>query len=121
MKFVVITDDDDVASEARKAFHPEDEAVITRDWRHGLDSCAGADMVFVDLLATLAQPHKIAGYEEFAESKMAHSQASNVPLTLIWPPEDYDLDYMTGYPNFVHQHIKRPATFQKIRRASTYV
>ena len=121
MKFVVVTKDEEVKREAERAFHPEDRVTVTDDWRLGLDACEGADMIFVDQLATLDIPHKIAGYEKFAEAKMAHPDAATVPLTLIWPPEGYELDYMTGYPNFIFQHIQRPVTFQKVRRASTYV
>lgn len=121
MKYVVITKDEEVKSACAKAFYPDDDVAIVEDWREGLAAAQGADLMFVDLLATLDQPGKIAGYEKFAESKMADSQAGGVPLVLIWPPEDYQLDFMTGYPDFVSQHIRRPVTFQVIRRATTYI
>jgi hypothetical protein len=120
MKYVVLTDDAEVADAASKAFQHDDAAVILSDWRRALDEAVGADLFFVDLLATLNEPHKIAGYEEFAEAKMVHACAKT-PLALIWPPEGYELDFMTGYPDFIFQHVRRPVTYQKLRRASTYL
>lgn len=121
MKFVLITKDPEVAQASKGAFQPDDEILILEDWSQALAKCDGADMMFVDMVATLDKPHKIAGYEKFAEAKMDDPVASTIPLALIWPPEDYELDFYTGYPNFVFQQINRPVTFQKLRRASTYL
>lgn len=121
MKFVVLSTDPEVLAAQEKAFHPDDEVVVTGDWPEALEACEGADMIFVDLIATLDKPHKIAGYERFAEAKMTSPTAATTPLILIWPPEDYELDFMTGYPDFVFQSIRRPVTFQQIRRATTYI
>lgn len=121
MKFVVVTKDPSVSQAAREGFHPSDECLVTDDWYEGLNISGDADLMFVDLIATLNEPHKIAGYEEFAVSKMNHSKASKTPLVVISPPEDYELDFMTGWPDFVFGHIRRPVDYKIFRRASTWV
>ena len=121
MKFLVITKEAEIEEAARKGFHPSDEMVAFKDWAVALDNCDGVDMMFVDLLATLSEPHKIAGYEEFANAKMSHSVAKDVPLVLVAAPEDYELDFMTGWPNFVFGHVRRPVTEKIFRRASTWI
>ncbi len=121
MKFVLITKDPDIVEAAKGGFHPEDQLLVIGDWAQALEASSGADLMFVDLLATLEEPHKIAGYERFAESKMGHGAAKGVPLVLISPPADYDLDFMTGWPNFVLGHIQRPVNSKIFRRASTWV
>ncbi len=121
MKFVVITKDPEVEAAAREGFHPSDECLVFADWRAALESCDGADLMFVDLVATLLEPHRIAGYEQFALAKMSHETAANVPLVLIAPPEDYELDFMAGWPNFVFGHVRRPVSYKIFRRASTWV
>jgi hypothetical protein len=121
MKFIVITADSFLESEARKGFHPEDTCLCFSDWAEALEACDEADLLFVDLIATLSEPHKVSGYERFAMAKMSHAIASTVPLVLIAPPEDYDMDFMTGWPGFVFGHVRRPVTFKVFRRASTWV
>jgi len=121
MKFVVITKDPGVAEAAREGFHPSDECYVTNDWIEGLNISGDADLLFVDLLATLKEPHLIAGYEEFAMSKMSHSTTKDTPLVLIAPPDDYDLDFMAGWPDFILGHIRRPVDYKIFRRASTWV
>lgn len=121
MKFVLISKDADLVGNTEGAFQPTDELHVFADWPEALDACDGADILFVDLLATLEKPHKISGYEKFAESKMDHPIAAGVPLVLIAPPDDYELDFMAGYPNFVFAHIRRPVTYKIFRRASTWV
>jgi hypothetical protein len=121
MKFVVITKDSEVELAAREGFHPSDECRIFSDWSEALPACEGADLLFVDLLATLTEPGKIAGYERFAEAKMSDPTASPVPLVLISPPQDYDLDFMAGWPNFVFGHVQRPINYKIFRRASTWI
>jgi len=121
MKFVVITKDAEIEEAARKGFHPSDEMVAYANWSEGLGGAAGVDIMFVDLLATLREAHKIAGYEEFANAKMAHPVAKNVPLVLIAAPDDYELDFMTGWPDFVFGHLRRPVTEKIFRRASTWI
>jgi hypothetical protein len=120
MKYVLISRDAEIRDASARAFQHDDEVLLFEDWGPALDASVDADLIYVDLLATLTESHKIAGYEAFAESKMAHACAS-VPLILIWPPEGYELDFITGYPDFVLQNVRRPATYQKLRRASTYI
>ena len=108
-------------SEAKEGFHPSDTFESYSDWGQALDAATDADLMFVDLLATLEEPNKIAGYEKFAQAKMDHAVASKVPLVLISPPDDYELDFMAGWPDFVFANIRRPVTFKHFRRASTWV
>lgn len=121
MKFVVITKDSELEASAREGFHPSDECLVFSDWIPALDASAGADLMFVDLIATLLEPHKIAGYEHFAMAKMSHSAAGSVPLVLIAPEEDYELDFMAGWPDFIFGHVRRPVNYKIFRRASTWV
>lgn len=121
MKFVLITKDGEMESEAKEGFHPSDTFESYSDWEQALDAAVDADLMFVDLLATLEEPHKIAGYEKFAQAKMSHPKSSGVPLVLISPPDDYELDFMAGWPDFVFANIRRPVTFKHFRRASTWV
>ena len=121
MKFVLITKDTEMEKEAREGFHPTDTFASYSDWEDGLGACGDADLLFLDLLATLDEPHKIAGYEKFAQGKMNHATASKVPLVLISPPDEYELDFMAGWPDFVFANIRRPVTFKHFRRASTWV
>lgn len=121
MRFVLITRDDEMRALAREGIHPSDDLQCFDNWQAALEVLAGADMLFVDLLATLDEPGKIAGYENFAMAKMGHPEASGVPLVLISPPADYELDFMAGWPDFVLGHIQRPVTAKLFRRASTWV
>lgn len=121
MKFVLISKDPEVTEATNGAFQPEDELLIFEDWADALENCEDADILFVDLIATLDTPHKIRGYEKFAEAKMDHPKAAPTPLVLIAAPDDYELDFMAGYPNFVFAHLRRPLTFKIFRRASTWV
>jgi hypothetical protein len=121
MKFVLVTRDKDMAKEAKKGFHPDDDLEVFSDWAKALDACEGADLLFVDQVATLESPHKIAGYEKFGEAKMAHKHAKSVPLVLISPPEGYELDFMVGWPNFVFANVRKPVNYKIFRRASTWV
>lgn len=121
MKFILVTKDAEIIAGTQGAFQPEDELTIFDTWQAALESCEDADLLFVDLIATLIKPHKIAGYEQFAEAKMSHPIAAGTPLVLIAPPDDYELDFMAGYPNFVFAHLRRPVTYKIFRRASTWV
>lgn len=121
MKFVLITDDAELLTTAKKGFQPDDETLAFTSWRDALDACDGADLLFVELIATLDEPHKIAGYEAFGLAKMDHAFAKDVPVVLIAPPDDYELDFMAGWPNFVFAHLRKPVTEKIFRRASTWV
>jgi hypothetical protein len=121
MKFVLVTRDEDLVAAAKEGFHPSDKLKVCREWRPALDCCQGADMMFVDLIATLDQPNKIAGYVEFANAKMEHPVACGIPLVVISPDPLYELDYFVGWPNFAFANLQRPLTFKHFRRASTWV
>jgi hypothetical protein len=123
MKYVIVTQDEEVAEAAKSpaAFPPMDKVIVCKDWQKALDQCDGADMIFVDLLATLDEPHKIAGYERFAHAKMNHEAAKDVPLVLIAAPKDYDIDFMVGWPDFMIGQLPRPVTDKLFRRASTWI
>jgi hypothetical protein len=121
MKFLLITKDPEVVKAAQEGFHPSDETHVYDNWREALAALSGADLLFVDLVATLEEPHKIAGYEAFALAKMSSPTAKDVPLVLISPPDDYDLDFMVGWPDFVHGHVRRPVDYRVFRRASTWI
>lgn len=121
MKFVLLTKDAGLVQAAQEGFHPSDTFESFENPLEALDACTDADLLFVDLVATLDEPHKIAGYEKFAHSKMAHDVAKNVPVVLIAPEDDYELDFMAGWPNFVFAHVRRPVSAKIFRRASTWV
>ncbi len=121
MKFILLTQEEEMADSAREGFHPSDTFEIFSSIEAALDACSATDILFVDLLATLDEPHKISGYEAFAQLKMAHSVAADTPLVLIAPPDDYELDFMAGWPDFVFAHLRRPVTAKIFRRASTWV
>lgn len=121
MKFVLLTDDPELVDAAKAGFHPSDSFVAFPNAAEALEACKNADLLFVDLLATLDEPHKIAGYEKFAEQKMEHPTAKDVPVVLIAPPDGYELDFMAGWPDFVFAHIRRPVSEKIFRRASTWV
>ncbi len=121
MKFVLITKDPEIVEATKGAFQSEDVLVVSGEWRDALQRCEDADLLFVDLIATLEKAHRISGYEKFAEAKMGHDLAGAVPLVLIAPPDDYELDFMAGFPNFVFAHLRRPVTYKIFRRASTWV
>lgn len=121
MKFVLITRDPDVVKAAKGAFPATDTLNVHEEWAAALEDCEGADLIFVDLLATLEEPHRIGGYEKFALAKMEHATASDTPLVLIAAPDDYELDFMAGWPDFVFAHVRRPVTDKIFRRASTWV
>ena len=121
MRFLLITEDAAMAREAREGLHPSDELTVHDDWREALDAAKGADLIFVDMVATFEAPHKTAGYEAFAEAKMGHPEASKIPLVVISPEPDYDLDFVVGFPDFALANVRRPVTYKVFRRASTWV
>jgi hypothetical protein len=121
MQIILISKDPELVAEAKEGFHPADATFVYGDWREALEKCQGADLMFVDLLATLEEPGKIAGYETFAQAKMAHQVAVGIPLVLISPDADYELDFMAGWPDFVLGNIRRPVPAKMFRRASTWV
>jgi hypothetical protein len=121
LRYLLVTRDRDVVKATEGAFQPDDVLDVFADWREALEAADGADLMFVDLVATLNKPGRIAGYEEFALAKMAHPKAAHVPLVLIPPPDGYELDFFVGYPNFVFAHLTRPLSFKLFRRATTWL
>lgn len=121
MRCILVTQDQQLIQAAQEGFHPSDELAFYSDWREAFDNAENVDLMIVDLLATLDDPHRIAGYERFAESKMGNDTVAGIPLIIISPPEDYKLDFMTGYPDFVLGNLPRPVTAKMFRRASTWV
>lgn len=120
MKFVLITKDQGMEDAARKGFSRSDEILVFPDWEPALNACDGADLLFVDLIATLTTPHKIAGYEAFGTAKMEHPIAATTPLVLLSPEVDYDLDFIVGWEGFVLANVQRPVNQAKFRRAATW-
>jgi hypothetical protein len=104
-----------------EAFLPSDRLMVFGKWEDALDACAGVDLMFVELTATLDEPFKIAGYERFARAKMGHPIAADVPLVLVAAPADYELDFMVGFPDFVFAQVAHPISSKIFRRASTWI
>jgi hypothetical protein len=121
LRLLLVTRDPEVVAATKGAFQPDDVLEVYSKWEEALETAAGADLMFVDLLATLRTPNRIAGYERFAAAKMEHPSASDVPLVLISPPADYALDAMVGWPGFVFAHLPRPVSYKLFRRATTWV
>ncbi|RYG87620.1 hypothetical protein EON77_01870 [bacterium] len=121
MRFIVITKDEEMAAAAREGFHPSDELALYEDWRKALDESDGADLMILDMLSTLDEPHKVAGYEKFAQAKMSDENAKGIPLVLISPDVDYEMDFVLGWPDFVFANVRRPVNYKMFRRASTWV
>lgn len=123
MRYVLLCHDAEIIEAFRspEAFLPNDELIVVDSKESLVEACVGADLVFVDLVATLDEPHKIAGYERLYDLKSADPAASSVPLVLIAPPAGYDLDFMVGWPDFVFAQMPRPVTSKLFRRASTWI
>ena len=121
MKISLVCKEKEMVSEAKKAFELTDELRVFSDWKEALAAAKGIDLMIVDLVATLTEPTRIDGYEEFAMHKMGNKDAAKVPLVIISPPDDCELDSMVGWPDFVFGHVKRPVTMKIFRRISTWV
>lgn len=123
MRYVLLSHDSEMvaAFQSPEAFLPNDELLVV-DTKHALiEACPGSDMVFVDLIATLDEPHKIEGYERLYDMKNVSPEIAAVPMVLIAPPSGYDLDFMVGWPEFVFAQMPRPVTAKLFRRASTWI
>ncbi len=121
MKISLVTKDKALIKEANAAYEKTDTLTVFSDWQTALDKSKGQDLMIVDLLNTLVEENKIDGYEVFARAKMAHKEASKVPLVLINAPEDYELDSMVGWPGFLFAMVRRPVTMKIFRRISTWI
>ena len=85
------------------------QVTVEANWSRAIDRSSTANLLIVDLLATLAIPHRISGYVAFAEAKM-RSTASKTPLVLVGAPDGYRLDGMAGWPGFLTAFFERPIT-----------
>lgn len=123
MRYVLLSTDPEIIEAFRspEAFFASDDLVVTDSPAECVQACVGADMLFVDLVATLEDPHKIAGYENFYSLISSDQIAKAVPLVLISLPTDYDIDFMVGWPDFVFANMPRPVTPKLFRRASTWI
>lgn len=121
MRILLIAKDQELIDAATEAYSSTDQLEIHGDWRDALANCPGTDVIIVDLIATLDKPNEIAGYEAFAVAKMSSETAKEIPLVLISPPDDYELDSMVGWPNFVFGMVRRPVTMKIFRRISTWI
>lgn len=118
-RYILLSRDPAIAATAREALGAE-IAVLDR-WQDALEAAAEAKVLIVDLIATLNPPHKIQGYEEFALAKMQHPTARGVPIVLISPPDDYELNAMIGWPDFLAANVRRPITRDLFRRVANWV
>lgn len=123
MRYVLLSHDQDIidAFNSPEAFLPSDELLVVDNKESLIEACDGADLIFVDLIASLDEPNKIAGYERLYEMKSANPRAASVPLVLIAAPSDYELDFMVGWEDFVFAQMPRPITSKLFRRASTWI
>lgn len=120
-KIVLVTKDSDLLNKAKRAFNGKVKLVVSDDWKSALEESNGTSLMVVDLMATLRKPKKIAGYEEFALAKMNHKSASKTKLIVIYPPEDYRLDGMVGWPNFVFAMLRKPLTLQDLKKITNWI
>ncbi len=123
MKYVLLSRDAEMIEAFRspEAFLANDKLVVVEDKLKAIKACEGADMIFVDLLAALDEPNKIAGYEGFHDAFVAAEHTAGVPIVLIAAPANYDIDFMVGWPDFVFAQMPRPVTSKLFRRASTWI
>ncbi len=123
MRYVLLSHDQEIidAFNAPDAFLPSDELLVVDSKESLIEACEGADLIFVDLVASLDEPHKIAGYERLHDMKMANPKTAGVPLVLIAIPASYELDFMVGWEDFVFAQMPRPITSKLFRRASTWI
>ena len=122
MRYVLFSTDPGIveAFESPEAFLPSDTLFVAKDRNEAVRLAAAADMMFVDLISTLDEPNKIAGYEAFHDAMVANL-VTNVPIVLISLPHDYDIDFMVGWPDFVFANMPRPVSSKLFRRASTWI
>lgn len=122
MRYVLFSTDPDIQAAFRspEAFLASDQLFVATNRQEAVTLAASADMVFVDLISSLDEPHKIAGYEAFHDL-MVENKVTGVPVVLISPPTDYDIDFMVGWPDFVFANMPRPVSAKLFRRASTWI
>lgn len=121
MTFALISKKPEIVAMAKSAYGSHYCLKVFGDWQSALEASEGTDLMFVDLVSTLTEPGRIQGYEDFAHAKMAHPVASGIPLVVIQPPQDYELDAMVGWPNFVFAMVRQPVSERLFRQASGWV
>lgn len=121
VKITVITRDPEVLECAKKAFRLDEVVQFFEDWKVAFESTEKPDMMIVDMVSTLDEPHKVAGYERFAHAKMDHALLKSVPLVMLNPPVGYDMDFYTGWPDFIFASLPKPITDKVLRRVVTYL
>ncbi len=121
MKFVLISQDEQIVKAAMEAYGTHYDLKIHSDWRTAIEDHEGTNLMFVDIMATMKDPGKIEGYEIFAEAKLSHEGCKSVPLVAISLPIDYEVDSMVGWPGFIIALWHRPVDARKFRQASGYV
>lgn len=121
MTFALISKNPEIVAMAKSAYGTHYCLKVFSEWQAALEDSDGTDLMFVDLVSTLVDPGRIKGYEDFAHAKMGHPVAAAIPLVVIQPPHDYDLDAMVGWPNFVFAMVKQPVSERLFRQASGWV
>jgi hypothetical protein len=117
---VLVTKDPELLADAREVCSARGlHIVVEADWQRAIDKAATANLMVVDLLATLSIPHRISGYINFAETKM-RSAAAETPVVLIGAPDGYRLDGMAGWPGFLAAFIDRPITDHRLHYLLDY-
>jgi len=121
MKFVLISKDEEIIESAQEAYGTHYSLTVYKNWSLALAECKGADLMFVDIVATINEPGKIQGYEDFAAAKLSNETSNPIPLVAIALPTDYEIDSMVGWPGFVIAMWHRPVDAKRFRQASGYV
>lgn len=123
MRYVLFSRDPEIVAAFRspEAFLPSDVLSVVDTREAAVEASLDADMVFVDLIATLDEPHKIAGYEAFHDLMASRSELSGKPVVVISLPYEYEIDFMVGWQDFVFANMPRPVTAKLFRRASTWI
>jgi hypothetical protein len=105
---ILISHDPELIADTREICKTRGMALtVETEWKRALERSAQANLLIVDLVATLTPPHRISGYVRFAESKMS-SPAAKTPIALVGPPDNYRLDGMVGWPGFLSAFVPRP-------------
>lgn len=122
MKTVIfVSRDPELVADAKDVCQARDlELWVEPEWEQALSKSVRAELLVVDLLATLTIPHRISGYVRFAEAKMA-SAAASTPLVLIGVPEGYRLDGMAGWLGFLQAFVERPVDEDRLHYLLDFV
>ena len=117
---ILVSRDPELIADVREACKGRNIGItVEANWARAIDRSSTANLLVVDLLATLAIPHRISGYVAFAETKM-RSAASRTPLVLIGAPDGYRLDGMAGWPGFLTAFFDRPISEEVLQALLDY-